>query len=144
MSKNSPWPDALLRIMFRPRIVHSTPGRVRIRLPVLRRVPADSRNVIDSVIALIRVPGEICEVERHPASDRVLIHFDGDRATAQDVLAFLDALFEVYLNNREVLHDVPADRWPGVETKLADLVRTSVHRRLTLNPNLEITADVLA
>jgi hypothetical protein len=137
-------PDALLRLMFRPRVVHSLPGRLRVQLlnpKILRNVRSE---VVDLVIELMRVPDEINEVQGNPITGKVLIHYDPDQATENDVLTFLNALFEIYLVNRQLLDDLPAERWPAVREKLVTLVRGAIRHRLTLNPQLEITADALA
>ena len=137
-------PDSALRLLFRPRVLHSLPGRVRIRIPLATRLARRHQDIVALVVDLIGVPEEIHQVEGSAVTGTLLIRYDQRRLNEKDVLAYLRTLFEIYLRNRETLDRLPADRWPRVRDGLRDAVRGGLRHRLTLDPDLEIRSDALA
>jgi hypothetical protein len=136
-------PSGVLRMMFRPRVVHRLPGRLRVQLLSPRLLRNARRDVVELVIELIAVPEPIVAVRGDTRTGTVLIRYEPGRVTEADIVAFLHTLFEIYLVNRELLDDLPDDRWPTARRKLAELLQASLRPRLTLNRQLEIAADAL-
>jgi hypothetical protein len=135
--------DALLRLMFRPRVLHSLPGRLRIHLPFLKRVPEERSDIVDGVVELIRVPEAILEVQWSLLTGNALIRYDPEQAGEKEILAFMQSLFEIYLRNQTVLKQIPAERWPDAREKLAGLIRDGVRHRLHLDSRLVLSSDAL-
>ncbi len=137
-------PDGVLRLLFRPQVRHSLPGRLRVQIPLAGRVAQARADIVQVILDLLRVPDEIHDVSGSTVTGTLLIHYDPARAEEADVLGYLDALLAVYLANRSRLDALPPERWPAVRDRLVPLVRGAIRHRLILDRQLEIGADVLA
>jgi hypothetical protein len=137
-------PDGVLRLLLRPRVRHSLPGRLRVQIPLTGRAARARAEIVQLILDLLREPDEIHDVSGSTVTGTLLIHYDPARAKEADVLGYLDALLEIYLANRSRLDALPLERWPEVRDRLVPLVRGAIRHRLTLDRQLEIGTDVLA
>jgi len=65
--------------------VHEVPGRLRIRIPSLKR---NARFAVEIQTLLKRVPG-VTRVSANTMTGSVVVHFDADAVTSHSILSFL-------------------------------------------------------
>ena len=136
--------DAAIGYWLQPRLLHRLPGRVRIHLPVLKRLGKDNPGVVAFVTRLLSVPPGLSEVAPCPITGNVLIRFDGERLKAEDVVRFVRAAARLCLANQDKLGKVPVDRLPEIEDRLAAWLKERITYRLEFDGDLRIPEDVLA
>jgi hypothetical protein len=98
----------------------------------------------DDIASLLAVPDEIERVSVSLATGNALIRFDPSRATEQDLLDYLQQMFEVSIGHRDRFERLPPERLPEVFERLEESVRAAVRPRLKLNTGALLRDDVLA
>lgn len=132
------------QVASRPRVIHRLPGRLRIHIPLLRRLPREHQGVADGVGALLAAPEGIGKVTVNLDSGNALLLFDPAELTEKEILAYLRGVLEIFLRHRERLANVPPARLPQVLSRLEPVLLGAVRRGLSLSTDVEINNDVLA
>lgn len=133
----------LLKFALRPRVVHRLPGRLRVHLPALERIPPDLDGVEVLIGSLIGVPDGVKAVEPHLVTGNILIHFDPEAISEAEVLNYLKTLLRILRRHQDCLMRIPPERLPEVVGKVKGYLRESIRRRQQLDPDLEFPDDVL-
>jgi len=132
-----------IQIAGRPKVIHRLPGRLRVRLPHLRRLSRKHQGVADAIGALLAVPDGIGRVTASLTSGTVLVHYDERHLTEKVILGYLRDAMEIFLRNRERFAAVPVDRLPQVIGRLEPVLNRAIRTGLSLRTDVEIEDDVL-
>jgi hypothetical protein len=132
------------QIAGRPRVVHRLPGRLRVRVPHLRRLSRKHQGVADAIGELLAVADGVDKVSASLDSGNMLVHYDPGRLGEKDILGYLRGVMEIFLRHRERFAAVPADRLPEVIGRLEPVLRAAVRPGLAIRTDVEIGDDVLA
>lgn len=135
---------ALIQVLFRPKVVHGLPGRLRVHIPFVSRIDPTRRDLSGLVSRLLTVPEGIESAEVAPATGNVLVLYDVGKLSQDEVFGFIKGLAELFLKNRDRLADLPPERIADLAPALESIVRKALGRRLALDTNVEIPDDVLA
>jgi hypothetical protein len=138
------WARVCVKVASRPRVVHRLPGRLRIHIPLLRRLQREHQGLADAVGALLTAPDGIEQVTVSLDSGNALLLFDQQQLTEGEVLDYLRGVLEIFLRHRERFAQVPTERLPAVVSRLEPVLRDAVRRKLSLRTDIEIGDDVLA
>jgi hypothetical protein len=88
----------LSRFISAYRVAHRLPGRIRIRIPVLAKLPVKWRTFLNPAAELIRSKSGIKTVEIQPATGSLLITYDSDQIDEARILAWLESLVDDFIN----------------------------------------------
>jgi len=132
------------KVANRPRVIHRLTGRLRIHIPLLRRLPREHQGLADAVGSLLAAPEGIRQVRVSLHTGNTLLLFDPDQLTEGEILEYLRGVLDVFLRHRERLSEVPPERLPLVLRRLEPVLLGAVRRRLSLRTDIEIGDDVLA
>jgi hypothetical protein len=132
------------RVASRPRVIHRLPGRLRIHIPLLRRLALEHQPTADAVGSLLAAPEEIERVTVSLASGNALLLFDEQRLNEAEVLDYLRGVLDIFLRHRERFGRVETERLPAVVERLEPVLRDAVRRRLSLRTDIEIDDELLA
>lgn len=133
--------DALF-FLAKPRVVHAVPGRLRLQVPSLKRWGREYDEVVRLTARLLATPEDIHEVSPCAATGNVLIRYDAERLSEDEVKAFLDSLFRIVMAHREDFLKVRTENLTDIETQLREWLNESLSHRLYLDHRLRIPADV--
>lgn len=81
-----PVQDLLLRHELKPRVVHRLPGRVRLHLPALKRLPPLKGDVTTTIEDYLALPDGIEAVSVDTRSGSVLIRYQTSEINESNVL----------------------------------------------------------
>lgn len=132
------------RVASRPRVIHRLPGRLRIHIPLLRRLAREHQPTADAVGRLLAAPEEISRVTVSLDSGNALLLYDEGRLTEAEVLDYLRGVLDIFLRHRGRFARVPREKLPEVVGRLEPVLRDAVRRRLSLKTDIEIEDHVLA
>lgn len=138
------WATVCARVASRPRVIHRLPGRLRIHVPLLRRLQREHQGLADAVASLLAVPEGMQRVEVNLDSGNALLLFDPQQLTEREILDYLRGVLDIFLRHRERFAQVPPERLPLVVDRLKPVLRSAIRRRLSLHTDIEIGDDVLA
>ncbi len=87
----------LTRFISGYRIAHRLPGRIRIQIPMLARLPDEWWPYVEPSVELIKMKSEITSAEIQPVTGSLLISYDPDRIDEARVLNWLENLVSDFL-----------------------------------------------
>jgi len=123
--------ELLTRLYMRwglsPKVIHSLPGRVRIELPALRKIPADKRDLVERVVAELWVPDGIKSLDLSLITGSVVIRYDATEVSEQQVLETIRSLIGIMVRNWEHLVRIQPEELPEVIARLREFLATSNH-----------------
>ncbi len=122
----------------RPRVLHRLPGRLRLRIPLLKRIPDDWLNVAEILERVIAAPQGIVSARSDRRTGSLLIVYDADVLQESDILGFLHALLEMLRRNRDRLRGMPNGRAARVARQLEKWVRAQTRQRPVFDPKVTI------
>jgi hypothetical protein len=134
----------ILQMLFKPKKVHSLPGRLRVHIPFLTKVDDSRKDHVALVSSLLAVPDEIESAEITMATGNVLLEYDAERITEDEVFDYVSALLEIVLKNRSRLQDLTPEKIPEAARRLEGIIKNALGRRLALDTDVEIPDDFLA
>ena len=104
--------------LLRPRVVHRLPGRLRLRVPALKRIDHAQREWAFVWRDLLGEHAEIESVEVNLTTGSVLIRYHPDQLTEAELLAFLRAVNRLVLRHWDRLAATPPAELPEVLQRL--------------------------
>ncbi|ADL53597.1 HMA2 domain-containing protein [Clostridium cellulovorans] len=107
--------------LTKTRVVHSLPGRIRLKVPHLNRVPIQHRNHHSEILHAIRILNGIEDVTINYDLGTVLITYDTKVLYERKLLAWVDRVIQVNIDNVELF------RRYG-ETNLQYVINTIEHQ----------------
>ena len=129
-------------ILLRPRVEHSLPGRLRLRIPALKRIPEDWGGASVLLERLFRVPDGVGYVKVDLRSGSVLIGYDQNRTTQDDILAFLGGVTALLRDHWRDFGAVPEDGIDAMADRLESWLRHVANTQAFLKHKLTIPEDV--
>ena len=121
---------------LRPAIVHSLAGRLRIQLPVLRRIPARHRPVLEARLRRARLPVGVDRIQANLTTASILVRYDPSRLDEAQVLAWLDSLARTARHALNGLLDIAPERRAGAAAILGRHVEAALDAGVPLGPEL--------
>lgn len=131
-----------LFFLAKPRVVHAVPGRLRVQVSSLKRWGREYDEVVSLTARLLATPEDIHEVTPCITTGNVLIRYDAERLSEDEVKAFLDSLFKIIMAHRGDFLKVRTQNLANIETHLRQWLKESLSHRLYLDHRLRIPADV--
>ena len=132
----------LLTGSIRPRVVHSLPGRARIHVPALQKLPPGSdvsQGAIDKLSLLF--PG-VVSVSASSISGNILVAYLPAQITERHILNGLQNFGRALLRYRQKLTQLKPDDFEKVLERLAILFQGSDLNLLATNKEVEIPDDI--
>ena len=79
------------------RVVHRLPGRIRIHIPILEKLPSGWTTFSEHTAELIKMKNGVEKVKIQPVTGSLLIHYDPEQVEETDILKWLKTLVETFL-----------------------------------------------
>ena len=128
-------------LLAKPRVVHSLPGRVRLQVPLLKKAGRDHHHWSDLLCTLLKVPEGIEEVSANSVSGTVLLNYDTNMVSEQEILSFLTSLSRVFVSQREDLARLMKNDSDTIFNCLREWLQRTVTQRLHLDVTQRIISD---
>lgn len=88
----------LTKYISASRIVHRLPGRIRIHIPILEKLPGDWLTYSEITAELIKMRNGIEDVKIQPVTGSLLIRYEPDQIEEADILTWLKTLVKAFLS----------------------------------------------
>ena len=97
-------------LMFnKVKVVHSIPGRVRLLIPSLDKFPEQMKKYESYITGIIKLKTGINNIEYSYLTSKVLIEYDKTKLNEEDIVNWLNRIWEIIVNNEEVYHGMSVD-----------------------------------
>jgi hypothetical protein len=90
--------SGLAKFISASRIVHSLPGRIRIHIPILEKLPSGWLTYSEHTAELIKMRNGIEDVKIRPVTGSLIICYDPDQIGESEILTWLKTLVETFLS----------------------------------------------
>ena len=134
--------DIAIWSQLRPKVVHSLPGRLRLRIGLLKKLPDDWLNVAEVLQHAISAPDGIDRVDFDPRTGSLLVRYDSDTYNESDVLGYLHSLLELVRRNRDRLRGISNGRAVQVANRLEAWIQEHTRRRPVVDVKAEVPDEV--
>ncbi|UCH83519.1 MAG: hypothetical protein JSW50_13830 [Candidatus Latescibacterota bacterium] len=128
--------------LLKPRVEHSLPGRLRLRIPALRRIPAGRGDAAALLERLFRVPTGVAAVDIDQRSGSVLVGYDLDRTSEDDILAFLGGVMSLVRKHWREFAEVADSDIDALADRLEEWLRGVSHSQAFFRHKLTIPDDI--
>jgi hypothetical protein len=102
--------DMALRNALRPRVAHSLPGRLRLHIPALKRIPDGWTQAQSLLTRLFRIPDGVESVELELRTGSALVGYNSSVTSEADVLAYLGGVMSLIRKHWDDFAEVPQDK----------------------------------
>jgi hypothetical protein len=134
--------SAILSRVYAPKVRHHIPGRLRLSVPLLRRVPRGHEWLSSRLEGLFLLPGGVTEVKVSFIAGSILVHYDADHMTEESVLQWVNTLWRLIGEHYDRLAVMDVHSVDKVVEKLAPLLQAALNenhsydKRITLPDGL--------
>ncbi|MBT8347489.1 MAG: hypothetical protein KJO28_14430 [Desulfofustis sp.] len=128
-------------LLAKPRIVHSLPGRLRLQVPLLKKVGRDHQHWNDLLCTLLKVPEGIEEVSANSVSGTVLFNYNTKMVSEKEILSFITSLSRVFVTQRDDLGRLLKNDSDTIFNCLREWLQRTVTQRLHLDVTQRILSD---
>ena len=128
-------------LLSKPRVVHSIPGRLRLKVPLIKKVDIKHRHWTQLLCSLLQLPEGINDVSVSHVTGTVLLHYDSKLVSEQEILSFITSLSRVFVTQKDDLSRLMANDSETVFNCLSQWLNRTITRRLHLDVNQRIILD---
>lgn len=128
-------------LLAKPRVIHSIPGRLRLKVPLIRKVDTKHHDWKQLICSLLKVPEGIDEVSVSQVTGTVLLHYDSALVSEQEILSFIASLSRVFVSQKDDLSRLMTYDSETICKCLRQWLKRTITRRLHLDANQRILLD---
>ncbi len=122
--------DFIFKQSFKVNILHTLPGRLRIHIPLLKKVQGELMPTVETLEELMfTVPG-ILSIEPNYISGNILIMYSADLINTSSIINCLNVIWKTLATNRFYLMDVDNEKLEQITEKLINYLKDE-HVNLT-------------
>lgn len=134
----------IMHLASRPRVLHQLPGRLRIHLPMLRRLNARHQLLVRELVPFLREIEGITEAQASTVTGNLLLGYDEGVIRGKEVLQVITDLGLLLARNRKWLRMAQDNDVSEALEQLGPLIRSALRQRPAIDVSVEFPTDVLA
>lgn len=108
------WEELLLKLGFKPKILHSLPGRLRVEVAAIRRIPPEKTWLAHEIMNRIGLPSGISSLEPSFISGSLLFRYDPDCVSQEEVLGYVGEVARLFVRHREQILSAKPEHLPAL------------------------------
>jgi len=135
-------PEWALNLLLTRKIIHQSPGRLRLYYPVLANAAPAVRRQVSGVIDQINLPAGINSIQLNSVSASVLVLYEADRHGQADVLAWLDGLTALLSQSVIRLSRLPQSKRAMAQKKLIGFLRRINEEKVLMKKRIVVPEHV--
>lgn len=121
----------LLKWGLKIKVLHRLPGRLRLEISALRKVPADKQPFAQELLEQMILPAGITSIEPSFISGSVLLKYDPGAMTERQVLITIGEVLNALVDHRDELWSIDSDNGRAAIEKLNGVLHKANGRRVT-------------
>jgi hypothetical protein len=133
---------AIFSRWYAPRVMHRLPGRLRIGVPLLRRVPPQDRSLTDQLEPLFLLPEGIESVDVGFLTGNMLVRFDAGVLSEQQVMNWTSVLWRLISEHWDRLAALPVKRVGTVVARVRQVLAAALREDPALRQAIVIPPHV--
>lgn len=119
--------NCVIRSLVKYKVVHSTPGRLRLKVKHVSKIPAQAKLYDKYVVDGVKIIGGIKNIEFNYITGSILIEYDTTQVYEEKILKWIDKVIDVAIEERKIIEKYSQSNLDYVmntlEQKLKDEVK---------------------
>jgi hypothetical protein len=133
---------AVIKWMLRLKVTSRLPGRLRVHVPGLTHISKTNQEKVEPLLKRLVLPAGVESIEVTFTAGNLLILYDVEEISEDDVLEWLSQLKGLALDIGNRLSKTPPTRVPLVTRRLFSFLDTQIDNGVEFNQELKIPRDV--
>ncbi len=92
------------------KIIHSIPGRIRLFIPFLNKIPKEFRKYESYTISILKLKKGINTVNFSYPTSKILIEYDRNSLTESDIVNWLNEIWKIIIDNEKIYKGMPLNK----------------------------------
>lgn len=84
------------------KVVHSIPGRIRLFIPALDKMPEQMKKYENYITAILKLKKGINNIEYSYLTSKVLIEYDKEKLNEKDIIVWLNKIWKIIVENEHI------------------------------------------
>ena len=101
--------DKTITFLARPKILHSLPGRLRLHLPLLKKIQNENAEWDTMISQYLEQPQGIESASVNLITGNVLFNYDPELLSERDIIQFVDSIISVLMSRRKDISRLEQD-----------------------------------
>lgn len=142
--------NVFIKLNRKIRVIHTIPGRLRIHIPLIRKIHEEYSTFIPLMKAILSIPDEINSIEISSLSSNVLILYNKEISSEKKIIAFIDSVIDILIRIKDSLgeklsaRDFNSERVEILKEKIIAELKKGLTPGPIIDRTLEINTDALA
>ena len=133
---------AILSRMYAPKVRHRLPGRLRLSVPLLKRVPQGREFLATKLEELFLLPAGVKEVKVSFVSGSILVEYDVSVIGEESVLQWVGTLWRLIGEHYDRLEQLTPDRVDLVLSRITPLLQAAINENHSFDKRIDVPDDV--
>ncbi len=88
------------------KIIHSIPGRIRLFIPLLNKVPEELKKYENYVSSILKLKTGINKIDYSYTTSKILIEYDKNKLNEKDIVNWMNKIWLIILDNRNLYKNI--------------------------------------
>ena len=128
-------------LLAQPRVIHAIPGRLRLHVPMLKRLGREYHCWTELLTGLLKEVQGLKDVSANDVLGTILVYYEVTEVSERQILAFMSSMSKVLMAQKDDLIQLLAKDSDTVFGCLQDWLQRSVKRGLQLDMDQRILRD---
>ncbi len=129
----------LIAPLLRPQVVHRLPGRLRVHLPALRRLPDSHLPLLEVIEGVLTVPVEILSARACSTTGNVLLIYNVEAVDEEELVGYVHGISRMLANHWKSLAALPPGELVARKGQWIIAVKAAIRYRLELDENIKVS-----
>jgi hypothetical protein len=134
--------DIWLQHELKPRIIHRLPGRLRLRIPVIKYLKGTNGDVTGSIEQILSIPKGIEGISADSRSGSVLIRYQTEHLSESEIIGYIKSINTLIKTYWSQLNGLEPETWNHIALELKDHLAKATNNHLILKTEIEFSEDV--
>ncbi len=136
------WQSLLFQYWAHPRVIHRLPGRLRVHVPAMTKIPKEKRHLAESFKRFFLLAPGIQSVEISFTTNNLLFLYDQEQISEKEVLDWIRQLGKIVYQIWNRLSNVSEEELPQVTERIEKILKHSMKSRMVFDKEVTIPDDV--
>ncbi|MBS9775695.1 MAG: cation transporter [Fusobacterium sp.] len=91
------------------KVVHSIPGRIRLFIPSLDKVPAQFKKYENYTSSILKLKNGINNITYSYTTSKILIEYDKSKLSEKDIVEWLNKIWKIIVENEKIYSGMSAN-----------------------------------
>jgi hypothetical protein len=134
--------NAILSRIYSPKVKHRLPGRLRLNVPILKKIPRRKENLFSKFEKLFLLPDGIDDVKASPVSGSIVVSYNPEEIKEENVIHWVGTLWRLIGENYDRLAEIELDEIDNVISRIVPILKAELNENHSFDKQIRIPENV--